>query len=251
MTRHFPSRRFLRHAAMIAGASALVAVAGPFGTSNLEIGARFLYWLGSISIGWAQWSLIVWSLHRLTSANPWPPGVCGSVAAFIFAGLMALEISVVRGWLFDAPWRAGAPPFLGILVIMLAYCWFGQLLVRFISVGTPATSEESGDGGDARFLKRIPHRIAGDLICLRIEDHYLRIHTTAGNELILFRLKDAVAELAGAEGMQVHRSYWVARGAVERAERMGRQTTLILKNELRVPVSESFLPSVRAAGWLD
>ena len=98
---------------------------------------------------------------------------------------------------------------------------------------------------------RLPHRIAGDLLCLRIEDHYLRIHTTAGNALILFRMKDAVAELAGARGMQVHCSYWVARDAVERAERMGRQTTLTLGNGLRVPVSESFLPAVRAAGWLD
>ena len=86
---------------------------------------------------------------------------------------------------------------------------------------------------------------------LRTEDHYLRIHTTAGHDLILFRMKDAVSELFGADGMQVHRSYWVARAAVEKLEKRGRKTTLILKNGSRVPVSESFLTSVREAGWLE
>ncbi len=89
------------------------------------------------------------------------------------------------------------------------------------------------------------------MLCLRTEDHYLRIHTTAGEGLILFRLKDAVLELAGADGMQVHRSYWVARDAIEATERKGRKTILILKNGQHVPVSESFMPAVRSAGWLD
>lgn len=247
----FLNHRLLRHAAVVVLASSLVAVAGPFGTSNLDMGVRFLYWLGSISIGWIQWSLIVWSLHRLTSTNPWPPGVSGTVAGFVFAGLMALEINLVRELLFGIPGRTGATPFLVILGFMLAYCWFGQLLVWLVSVGSPATSEEFDGSIDVRFLKRIPHRIAGDLLCLRTEDHYLRIYTTAGDDLILFRLKDAVSELAGFDGMQVHRSYWVARDAVTKPDKKGRKTTLFLKNGLNVPVSESFLPSVREAGWLE
>ena len=87
-------------------------------------------------------------------------------------------------------------------------------------------------------------------MCLRTEDHYLRIHTTAGSDLILFRLKDALAELDGADGRQVHRSYWVARDAIETSERKGRKVILVLKNGENVPVSESFMPAVRDAGWL-
>ena len=64
-------------------------------------------------------------------------------------------------------------------------------------------------------------------------------------------MKDAVSELGGTDGMQVHRSYWVARDAVVKPEKKGRKTTLFLKNGLNVPVSESFLPSVREAGWLE
>ena len=187
-----PSRRLLRHAAMIAGASALAAVAAPFGTWGFEIGPRFLYWFGVISIGWVQWLLLVWVLHRATSADPWPAGVCGTVASFIFAGLMALEINLLDAWLPGAPGRSGVIPFLWLLGILLAFCWFAQLLVRFISFDPPGKPRDSDSGGAIPFLKRIPHRIAGDLLCLRTEDHYLRIHTAAGNDLILFRLKDAV-----------------------------------------------------------
>ena len=236
---------------MIAGASALAAVAAPFGTWGIEIGPRFLYWLGVISIGWVQWLLLVWTLHRATSAAPWPAGVCGTVASFVFAGLMALEINLLHTWLPGAPGQSGVIPFLWLLGILLAFCWFAQLLVQFVSIDPPEKPGDSDGGGAIPFLRRIPRKIAGNLLCLRTEDHYLRIHTAAGNDLILFRLKDAVAELAGAKGMQVHRSYWVARDAVELVEKSGRKTTLILKNGLRVPVSESFQPAVREAGWLD
>ena len=52
---------------------------------------------------------------------------------------------------------------------------------------------------------------AAELYAIESEDHYLRVHTSAGQELILMRLADAVRELAGVEGLQTHRSWWVAR----------------------------------------
>ncbi len=227
----------------------MATIASPFGTSALDIGPRFLYFFGMISVGWAQWVLIVRTIHRLTSTDPWPPVVCVSVSSTVFAGLMALEVHLVRGWLPGAPVHSGVASFLWLLAAMLAFCLFGQLLVRFVAA--TATDPPQDAGGGVRFLKRIPNGIAGDLLSLRTEDHYLRIHTTAGSDLILFRLKDALAELDGADGMQVHRSYWVARDAIEAIERKGRKVILVLKNGLHVPVSESFLPAVRDANWLD
>jgi hypothetical protein len=231
------------------GASALVTIASPFGTSAFDIGPRFLYWFGMISVGCVQWLLIVRTIHRLTSIDPWPPIVCVIVSSTVFAGLMALEVNLVRGWLSVAPTHTGVGPFFGLLGGMLVFCLFGQLLVRFIAA--TATEPPQDAGGEVRFLKRIPNGIAGDLLSLRTEDHYLRIHTTQGSDLILFRLKDALAELDGADGMQVHRSYWIARDAIEAIERKGRKTILVLKNGQHVPVSESFMPAVRDAGWLD
>ena len=65
---------------------------------------------------------------------------------------------------------------------------------------------------------------------------------------VLFRLKDALAELEGTDGMRVHRSYWVARAAIDCVEGKGRKIVLILTNGQHIPVSESYLPAVRQAG---
>ncbi len=243
------ARRWLGHGALVVGASALATIASPFGTSALDIGPRFLYFFGMISVGCAQWVLIVRTIHRVTSIDPWPPIAGVIVSSTVFAGLMALEINLVRGWLPDVPTHSGVGPFFGLLGGMLAFCLIAQLLGRFVAA--TATNPPQDAGGEVRFLKRIPNGIAGDLLSLRTEDHYLRIHTTAGSDLILFRLKDALAELDGADGMQVHRSYWVAREAIEVIERKGRKTMLVLKDGQHVPVSESFMPAVRDAGWLD
>ncbi len=202
-----------------------------------------------ISVGYVQWVLIVRAIHRVTSIDPWPPIVCVIVSSTVFAGVMALEVDLVRSWLPGAAARSGVVPFFWLLVGMLAFCLFGQMLARFFAA--TATDPPQDAASEIRFLQRIPNGIAGDLLCLRTEDHYLRVHTPAGSVLILFRLKDALAELDGADGMQVHRSYWVARDAIAAIERKGRKTILVLENGLHVPVSESFLPAVRDANWLD
>ena len=62
-------------------------------------------------------------------------------------------------------------------------------------------------------------------------------------------MRDAVAELEPLPGLQVHRSWWVAAGAVERHRSEDRRLTLILRNGLEVPVARSAAPAVRQA-WL-
>ena len=68
--------------------------------------------------------------------------------------------------------------------------------------------------------------------------------------MILASLKDAVAGLDGLDGRQVHRSWWVARGAVAASLVRGRRYVLRLENGLDVPVSRASVAGLRAAGWL-
>ena len=101
------------------------------------------------------------------------------------------------------------------------------------------------------FFRRMPPALGRDLLALEMEDHYLRIHTALGSDLILLRLRDALAELGPARGRQVHRSWWVAEGAIASVERNGGRPVLVLRNRVRVPVSKTFREQVRAAGWFD
>ncbi len=84
---------------------------------------------------------------------------------------------------------------------------------------------------------------------MEAEDHYLRLHTSRGSDLILLRLADALDELDGIEGARVHRSWWVARDAVQAAVRDDGRTSLRLKGDILAPVSRTYVKALRAEGW--
>jgi len=61
------------------------------------------------------------------------------------------------------------------------------------------------------------------------------------------RFGDALQELGGLEGLQVHRSWWVARAAIAAVERDGQRMSLTLSTGLVVPVSRAYQKIVREA----
>ncbi|MEZ5790290.1 MAG: LytTR family DNA-binding domain-containing protein [Nitratireductor sp.] len=75
---------------------------------------------------------------------------------------------------------------------------------------------------------------------LQAQDHYVRVTTTRGSEMILIRLADAENELGTGLGERVHRSWWVAKGHASRLERSNGRMELILSNGTSVPVSRSY-----------
>jgi DNA-binding LytR/AlgR family response regulator len=90
------------------------------------------------------------------------------------------------------------------------------------------------------------------LAAIEAEDHYCRVHHRVGTSaLIHYRFGDALEEVSGIEGTQVHRGAWVAADAVEGAARDGRRWELMLAGGGRVPVSATYLPQARARGWLN
>ncbi len=98
--------------------------------------------------------------------------------------------------------------------------------------------------------ERLPPRLGtGRLIALEAEDHYLRVHTDLGNDIILMRMIDAVAVLDALPGARVHRSWWVARHAVEGSSSIAGRTTLILATGIAAPVSRAIRPTLAAQGW--
>lgn len=100
-----------------------------------------------------------------------------------------------------------------------------------------------------RLAARLPGELqAAEIIALEAEEHYTKVHTAAGAALLLLRFSDAIAEMAPQPGLQVHRSFWISRQAVERVVRSGRRTTIQMRGGLEVPVSRSFRLQARAAG---
>ena len=110
--------------------------------------------------------------------------------------------------------------------------------------GPPFEAEPADGPQPSRLVERLPPNLRGPLVCLKMEDHYVRVHTTRGSTLVLMRLGDAMAEAAPTPGAQSHRSWWVAADAIEGFERAGRAGQLRLKNGLTAPVSQPYLQAI-------
>ncbi|MEW6998918.1 LytTR family DNA-binding domain-containing protein [Colwelliaceae bacterium BS250] len=98
------------------------------------------------------------------------------------------------------------------------------------------------------FMAQLPVDKRGKLFCLEMCDHYLKVYTDKGHHLILMRFKDALALLSNYQGLQTHRSWWVAIDAIAKVHKDGRKTYLELSNQLQVPVSKTYADAVKIAG---
>ncbi len=72
---------------------------------------------------------------------------------------------------------------------------------------------------------------------VKAEEHYIKLWSDRGVDLVRYRFSDAIKDLAGRDGTQVHRSWWIAWSAVVGSRSRGRSIELILRNGLSIPVS--------------
>ena len=96
---------------------------------------------------------------------------------------------------------------------------------------------------EPEFFSRLKSIDTGDIAALEAEDHYVRVHTADASELIHYRFTDAVEELRGRNGLQVHRSFWVNKDAIESMVRRGRSFDIALTGGKRIPVGQTFKQS--------
>ncbi|MFD2498702.1 LytTR family DNA-binding domain-containing protein [Rhizorhabdus histidinilytica] len=114
---------------------------------------------------------------------------------------------------------------------------------------------DAGRAAAARGGGRLPpppvgQRRTARLIAIEAHDHYLRVHTDEGVELLTMRFADAMAELAQAHGHRLHRSWWAAADAIEAIRwRRGGAGEARLAGGLTAPVSRAQAPALKAAGW--
>ena len=102
-----------------------------------------------------------------------------------------------------------------------------------------------------KILSRLPvHLQDAELYALSAEDHYVRVHTSKGEDILLMRLSDSITEASNVEGAQTHRSWWVAKGAVAHVKSLGRTAEIKLKNDKVAPVSRNGLKTLKDLGWL-
>jgi hypothetical protein len=224
-----------------------LGVLGPFGSYlSGSLGVRIGYWLvcvwaGSLTFGIGVPALARWAQARGLATWIWalPAVALLTLPPAALSRLLALKLWPVVGRVSAAEWFGQC---LAISAIAMAVIlWVTRRRVTPV----PATDPTSADLRD-----RLSPRLGRTVLCLQVEDHYVRAHTSQGSILVLMSLSQAIAGLKDIEGVQTHRSWWVARAAITGVVEDGRNLRLQLVGGLEAPVSRSRVGLLRQEGWL-
>ena len=230
-----------------------LAILNPFNAgSSLNFWQIWLYWNGLVIYGSVIGGLTSsWFLRWMDGMPIWLilSAIAATCALFVTPVLILLN-NLANG--NHVPLYAYPRVYGLALVISIGITVFGFLVSR--ATNPPETEPSDNERSDAAlraFMSRLPLPFRnGELYAISSEDHYLRIHTSAGEHLFLERLSNAVHALETVDGFQVHRSWWVAEAGVESAKNSSGKITLELKSGTKVPVSRTYTPRVREAGWI-
>jgi DNA-binding LytR/AlgR family response regulator len=228
----------------LAGAAVVLTLAGAFGTDAfLRPVPRLAYWAAMVALTYSAGFLATALLRRRLSGRLRPAALAGLCALGTAAAVAPVVLILNAAALGYVPDLAEAP---GVLATVAA-------IAAVISLVFFVAARETPDGAARRpppLLDRLPPAKRGALVSLTVEDHYVRVRTTGGEEMVLMRLSDAIRETEGTPGLQVHRSHWVALDQIATTRRDGDRAILTLRDGREVPVSRANLPALRQAGLL-
>ena len=223
-----------------------------------------LYMVLHMCLAWWNVSLGSWAIHYMFRS--WQPPVMAIIPmGFIISAIPAAFSFQALGDLYASLY----PVFAANRADTIRPGWSIDYLGHFIRYSIPALplyiagvygyravfgvewltypSEARQDDVPARQLSRnrpLASMIDGskldgdaEIIAIKAEQHYIRIWSDRGTDMVRYRFRDVAETLAGCDGDQVHRSWWVNFGRVSSVRPAGRSVELELPGDLSVPVS--------------
>lgn len=228
------------------GAAILATVAQPFGFRvEGHIGLTLIYWIILVFVTFPVGHVISTTCaNGLSARHTAIAPLCAALAMGLFVTVFVLILnSVFLSWPFGelrywAILLTTAFPAAAITTVVIYIVSSGQNVPQPKEVQAPA------------LLSKIPANLRGPILSLSAEDHYTRVVTTKGAELVLIRLSDAITQAAPTRGLQVHRSHWVAIAAIAQVAKQKDGAIITLKSGTTLPVSRSHVAAVRNEGFL-
>lgn len=226
--------------------SVWLTFSGPFGTyEGASLSQRMLYWpiVAGLGVG-AGVTLRMYIRRRFPQLNYWQ---CSALSSTGLAALLALPAykltaAMLGGEALSNPMPGHVESGLAIFAVAM-----GMNALRYAL--SPRRAVNPRDEMPP-LLDRLEPGNRAPVIRLSSSNHYVNVVTELGEQEVLIRLADAIAELNGVKGLQVHRSHWVATAAVIGHERDKGRLFLLTSDGAKVPVSRSFRPEVEAQGLL-
>jgi len=229
--------------AVVTAMGVLLGLLGPFGSYlNGPAWQRIVYW---VLMAWLGYGAYAAGRLILARAHSRPAAWAALIAA---AALFSVGSAWVSWTVAHAVWpRLDRVPWLTPAV------WYGEGLI--VGAVFALIFWRRWSAAVRRSAPAVAPGLLGaqtsEVLCLQMEDHYVRVHTAGGSRLVLATLSQAIEALARTPGLRVHRSWWVAERAVTDVVADGRNLRLILVNGLSAPVARSSVAAVREAGWIE
>ncbi len=221
-------------------AGVVLAIMAPYGTHVFSPLYRFIYWTGLSLAGGLGASAVDLFAHIFKkNLGKWQIALAQSVTS---------TLAVLAIILIMAAITYGMPSAKAIFATMF-YIWIVAATITTIGalLNGQKKAREAAAPKRAALYERLPPKLRrAEIYALAAEDHYVRVITSKGDELVLMRLSDAVRETAPLKGLSPHRSWWVAEAGVDKIKK----SEILLRSSQTAPISRTGMKLVREAGWV-
>jgi len=221
--------------------SVILGVSGPFQTFEVfSPGPRLVYWsivaILTFATGVFFSSLTLSLLENYRGAFFLRLLIVGIAAGIPVAFVVWLINVATFGWQV-------------VENLPMSLAFYSVIIAMGITVLFILFDKKENEGKPA-ILLRLPHEMRGQLLSISVHDHYVEVSTSKGKHLLLMRLKDAMQETTGVEGMQIHRSHWVALEAIKSVKKNKGKTIILTIQGKELPVSRTYVPALKETGLL-
>lgn len=246
-----PLRDWAGRLTWIVAIGSFLAILGAYDTGQLGWPLVWVYWVGLIALG----SVVGWTAGSVSRRLfPHLPSAAHHAISALGLSLPVTAVVFAINALIMGRIVWAALPVIWLFVLVIAgftsgLAWLADH-VKSLREATASPAVPAPAAPSQALTDKLPLRLRrARLIAMSAEDHYLRVRTDIGEALILMRLSDAIAACSGLDGARTHRSWWAARYAVTDVRKGDGRATLILEDGTEIPVSRSYYPALRDAGW--
>ncbi|WDE01385.1 LytTR family DNA-binding domain-containing protein [Thalassomonas actiniarum] len=237
-------------------AGVVLALLAPFGMNKIALGSNIAFWVTACFVGHLLYSPLFFFGTKYLQRFPLPVWagllllsvVGGFLMCFVITFISWLYLGGRADYLADIPILFPKTFLIGVIITLV------KLFKHYIKHQNEQLAQQKQiqqeQETSVNFMAKLPKDKRGTLLCLEMDDHYLKVHTDKGHHMLLMRLKDALEDLVHYPGLQTHRSWWVAEEAIRESVKQERKVSLRLSNDLLVPVSRTYLPQLKARNLL-